>query len=299
MAIKELLVEIGPARSPTGVKAKRKVLSKTLEGSWSTLFKGRGMEFAGYRQYVYGDDASKIDWHATLRAKQTLVREYEEFKTVNVYFLLDVSDSMLFTTQEKLKCEYAAEMLYHFAYAIIDLGDAVGYALFNDDVIASQYPAIGSELLFRLQRDLLDGEHYGGGSDFKRVLLTVNSMMTERVLFILVSDFLDLPEGWEQYIKMLAIQHNLLGIMVRDPRDDTLTREHLQAVLEDPLTAERLLIDASQYAKLYEQEVSKEEAYIANVFTKTKAEFLKLDTTKDALTQLIKYFQKRMRYTRL
>ncbi|RME31902.1 DUF58 domain-containing protein [Candidatus Woesearchaeota archaeon] len=299
MAIKELLVEIGPAWSPADVKAKRRVLSKTLEGSWSTLYKGRGMEFAGYRQYVYGDDASKIDWHATLRAKTTLVREYEEFKTVNVYFLLDVSDSMLFTTQEKLKCEYAAEMLYHFAYAIVDLGDAVGYALFNDDIIASHYPSIGTELLFRLERDLLNGENYGGGIDLKRVLLTVNGMMAERVLFVLISDYLNLPEGWEEYVKMLAVEHDLIGIMVRDPRDHVLSDERLQAIVEDPTTEERLLIDTKQYADLYEMEVTKEEAYIANVFTKARAGFLKMDTTKDALTQLIRYFQKRMRLVRL
>lgn len=295
MAIKELLVEIGPARSPAAVKAKRRALSKILEGSWSTLIKGRGMEFAGYRQYIYGDDASKIDWHATLRAKQTLVREYEEFKTVNVYFLLDVSDSMLFTTQEKLKCEYAAEMLYNFAYAVVDIGDAVGYAVFNDQIIANHYPAIGAELLFRLERDLRDGDHYGGSTDFKRTMLTVNGMMEERVLFILISDFLSLPKGWEQYVKMLAVQHDLIGIMVRDPRDNELSQQHLQTIVEDPESDERLLIDTKQYAKLYETEVTKEEAYIANVFTKTRAGFLKLDMTKDALSQLITYFQKRTR----
>jgi len=122
MPIKQLdLISCRKLRK-TEVAAKRRVLSKVLEGSWIALLKGRGMEFAGFRPYTYGDDASRIDWNATLRAKEVLVREFEEYKTVNVFFLLDISDSMLFTSQKKLKCEYAAEMMFNLATAIVRRG---------------------------------------------------------------------------------------------------------------------------------------------------------------------------------
>lgn len=299
MPIKQLLLNLHGTRRKGETAARRKVLSKVLEGSWETVLKGRGMEFAGYRRYEYGDDASKIDWNASLRSKDTLVREYEEYRTVNVFFMLDVNDSMLFTTQEQLKCEYAAEMLYHFARAIIDTGDAVGYALYNNDIIAHQFPSIGSDVLYRLERDLRDGANYGGLADFKHSVMMVNGMLSERALIVIISDFTTLPPGWERYVRMLATQCDLIGVMVRDPRDSEIEAVGVQAVVEDPSGREpSMLIDLRQYAALYESETERQEVYIQRVFKKARAGFLKLDTTKEPIDQLIRYFRQRQRVLR-
>src|SRR5512141_1488904 len=107
MPVKKLDLNLIPMLKQREVRAKRKVLARMLEGSWTALLKGRGMEFAGFRKYTYGDDASRIDWGASLRAKETLIREFEEYKSVNVLFLMDMSNTMLFTSQRKLKAEYA------------------------------------------------------------------------------------------------------------------------------------------------------------------------------------------------
>lgn len=72
MAIKELRIELTPRVRKAEIYAKRSVLSKTISGNWVTSFKGRGIEFAGYRSYQYGDDASLIDWRASLRSKETM-----------------------------------------------------------------------------------------------------------------------------------------------------------------------------------------------------------------------------------
>ena len=272
----------------------RRVLSRVLEGSWTAMLKGRGMEFAGFRQYTYGDDASRIDWNATLRAKEVLVREYEEFKIINVFFLLDVSDSMLFTSQKRLKCEYAAEMLFNLATAIADAGDNVGYAIFNDHILAKQMPGMGREVVYRMVQDLENRKNYGGKSDFKKVMTFVNSLLHEKSLIILISDFIDLPTGWEKYIQMFSMRYDLIGIMVRDPHDFALPKTGLQVVVRDPIDQnEELLVDLKQYAKAFADEVKQQEDYIRSVFDKARASFLKMDTSQDPYDGLLSFFRKR------
>lgn len=293
MPIKELDLNLMPVLKAVDIRAKRRVLSRVLEGSWTAMLKGRGMEFAGFRQYTYGDDASRIDWNATLRAKETLVREFEEYKTVNVFFLLDVSDSMLFTSQQKLKCEFAAELLFNLATAIADAGENVGYALFSHHIVAKQMPGLGRELIYRMVQDLENGEHYGGRSDFKKVMTLVNSLLRQKSLIILISDFIALPDGWEKYVQMLSMRYDLIGIMVRDPHDFSLPKEGLEVVVRDPQSNDRLLIDLKQYAAAFEAEVREEEEYIKNVFEKSRAHFLKITTEQTPFDTLISFFRKR------
>ncbi len=294
MPIKELDLDLKPVLKNADVRARRRVLSRVLEGSWTALLKGRGMEFAGFRQYTYGDDASRIDWNATLRAKEVLVREFEEYKTVNVLFLMDVSDSMLFTSQPRLKCEYAAEIMFNLATAIADAGDNVGYAIFSDHIIAKQLPGLGREVVYRLAQDLMNGEHYGGGSDFKQVMNLVNSMLHQRSLIILISDFIGMPQGWERYIQMFSTRYDLIGVMVRDPHDFQLPHAGVQLVLRDPnVKDDTLLVDVKQYAEAFNEEAKREERYIESVFEKAKGGFVKIDTSKDPFDKLIAYFRKR------
>jgi len=299
MPVKQLELNLIPDLRRVDIAAKRKVLSRVLEGSWTALLKGRGMEFAGFRQYTYGDDASRIDWNASLRAKDILVREFEEYKTVNVFFLLDVSDSMLFSSTKKLKCEYAAEVQFNLATAILDAGDSVGYAIFSDRIVAKQHPGMGREIIYRMAQDLSNGRNYGGSGDFKKVMMLVNSILHQRALIIILSDFIDLPEGWERYVKMLSMQYDLIGIMIRDPNDSELPDLGMQMLVADPSNPkERILIDVKEYAPIYKVETEREERYIKGVFEKAKAGFVRLDTAHDPFDQLTDYFRKRMRIVR-
>jgi len=297
MPIKELDLDLIPELKKVDVRAKRRVLSRVLEGSWTALLKGRGMEFAGFRQYTYGDDASRIDWNATLRAKEVLVREFEEYKTVNVFFLLDVGESMLFTSTEKLKCEFAAQMLFNLATAIVDAGDSVGYAMFSDRIVAKQFPGLGREVIYRMAQDLSDGQHYGGRSGFKKVMNLVNGLLHQRSLIILISDFIDLPEGWERYVRMFSMQYDLIGVMVRDPHDSLLPALGFQVVVRDPSQDETLLVDLKQYAAAFREEAEKQEQYVRSVFEKAKAGFIRVDTSKDPFDDLTEYFRKRTKIT--
>ena len=55
---------------------------------YRSVFRGKGLEFDSYRLYSDGDDASLIDWKASLRANEMLSKQYIEERDLNVYFLV-------------------------------------------------------------------------------------------------------------------------------------------------------------------------------------------------------------------
>jgi len=294
MPVKELDLDFDKEMKDTNIRSKRRVLSKIMSGNWATTMKGQGMEFAGFRQYTYGDDASKIDWNATLRAKETLVRQFEEYRNVNVFIVLDVSNSMLLTSQAKMKAEYAAELAFNLSLAITEGGDSVGYALINEDVQSYKIPVIGKQNVMKLMLDLNNPKFYGGPLEFKKCMNMINGILPERTFIILISDFLGLEDGWERYVKILSISSQLMGIMVRDKVDYNLPEIALQARLRDPYNDETLFVDSKEYADSYKKAVIEEEDYIKSVFDKAKADFIKLDISEDLLKKLSEHFNRAM-----
>ncbi len=294
MRIKKLDLDLLEREKSRELRAKRRVLSRVLEGLWSALLKGRGMEFAGFRQYTPSDDASRIDWGASLRANDVLVREYEEFKNVNILFLLDVSDTMLFTSQKKLKAEYGAELMFDMVVSLVNNGDTVGFGLFSDGIITDELPNIGHTVINRVARALMDPKHYGGKKNLGNVVNHVNARLNERSLIILISDFIGFEEGWDRYIRMMGQKFDLIGIMLRDPHDRYLPDSGLQAVLRDPYTGERMFVDFKDVHELFQQHTRKEEEYIKSVFDKARASFVPLVTDGDDLLRpIIKHFRRR------
>ncbi len=294
MPVNELQIELIPRLKRIKIKARMDVLNRMLEGNWSTMFKGQGLEFAGYRSYTYGDDASKIDWGASLRAHETLVRELEEYHNFNVFFLVDVSNSMLCSSTEKLKAEYAAELAFSLCYAAMQGGDAIGLGLFTDHLVVKISPNLGKSSYYQIVNELTNPKNYGGNFDFTKALQYVSTFLQERSVIFIISDFIGLKEGWHRYLNILGGKYDIIGLMIRDPRDIEMPKTGGQYLIEDPYSKNKLYIDAHQYAKTYAAETKKEEEFIRNSFEKGKIGFVSLRTDQDFKEPILRYLKKRM-----
>ncbi|MFA5797806.1 MAG: DUF58 domain-containing protein [Candidatus Woesearchaeota archaeon] len=293
MAIRKLDADLLPKIRKADIYAKQNVLSSIIEGNWTTTFKGHGIEFAGYRAYSYGDDASLIDWKASLRAKTSLVKEYEEEKSVNVYFLLDVSNSMLFTSQKKLKAEIGAEIVSSVSYAVLHAGDGVGLSMITDKLVTRLPINMGRKMHYFIMNDLSNVNNYGGGFDLDAVFKYLFSSLKDRAVIIIISDFIGLNNEWYKYLRIAAQKYQIIGIMLRDPRDRELPKDSGQYILEDPFTKDNLYIDTTRFSAAYKAYVEKEEAEIEKHFKATKSDFIKLSTDGEIYTPLIKFFKRR------
>ena len=293
MTVKDLRINIGPGLRSLDVYSRREVLSRTNEGDLATSFKGRGVEFAGFRKYSPGDDAQRIDWKASMKTQDILIREFEEFRNHNIFFLFDVSNSMIFGSGDKLKCEYAAEAIYILSDALIKTGDNVGLGMFSDTMHVKLLPDSGQETLSNMTKSLLNNENYGGDFDFKKALTLSKSLLGEKTVIILVSDFIGLPKGWEKYLSMFDDSFEIIGLMIRDPRDLELPVQFGRYLLKDPYSDNNMYVDARKYVNTYKELVDKDIKYISSILKHSKGDFLLLRTDEEFLYKTIKFFNRR------
>jgi uncharacterized protein (DUF58 family) len=74
----------------------RRLVDEIFSGQYSSVFKGRGMEFSQVREYQPGDDPKLIDWNVTARTGHLFTKEFSEERELTVMILLDASRCWLF-----------------------------------------------------------------------------------------------------------------------------------------------------------------------------------------------------------
>lgn len=269
------------------ISTKKSVTSRTL-GFYKSVFKGKGLEFEEYRKYAVGlDDASTIDWKASLRSNDLLVREYVEERNLNVHLLIDVSSSMLIGySQAKLKYQYAGELAASLSFAILETGDKIGFTLFSDKIVKKSFPRKEKKQYTRLIYALINPKNYGGKYNLSFALDDCLKTLPSNTVLIIISSFIGLKNDWEKKLKMCSKKFDIFGIMIRDQLDKTLPVGAGYLLLENPFDSDQMLIRSSETRKKYEHEAKKQEEQIKKSFFRSGANITELLTTQKFVTPL-------------
>jgi uncharacterized protein (DUF58 family) len=271
--------------------ATKKIIMSRIIGRFSSIFRGRGLEFSGYREYTTNDDAELIDWKASARTNKTLIREYVEEKNQDVFFLIDSSHNMLFGSGKKLKIEYAVEVIASIANAVLEEGNNVGFALFDGEIRKKAFPSRGVKQYYFIMQELIKGENYGGeGNDLTNAMKFAMNFLDEGSVLIIVSDFSYCTPGWMDYVRMASRKFDLIAMMVKDPRDRILPRNVGQVVMQDPLSRRQVIFDPNLIGDIYEQVVKEQEKEIEDTFVRANAKFVNLSTDKDFVKPVVNLF---------
>src|SRR3989344_3680916 len=289
---RKLNIDIVPSIRKLEIVTKGLIQTKGI-GSYKSVFRGKGLDFSEYRPYDRNDDASLIDWKASMRANELLIRQYEEERDLNVFFVVDCSSGMIFGSTDKLKNEYAAEIVISLAFTILEVGDSVGLVMFNDKIMKKVYPGKGRGQFYSVVRELTNPENYGGGFDFENISDFILNYLKESTVVIIVSDFVGLSESSIESIKLITNKYDTVGIMVRDPRDKVLPEDVGQVVIEDPYSNKSLLIEPKLIKEVFEEEIKRQEKWIKDSFLKNKSDFLSLTTDRSFIKPIVGLFMER------
>jgi len=246
---------------------------------YKTIFQGKGLEFDSFRKFEPDEDASLIDWKASLRSNQILARKYIDERDLNVYFMVDVSNSMLFGSSKKLKAEFVTELVASLSHLIISAGDRVGLIMFSDDVVKVLRSSNSKNQFALFTKFLSDASFYGGGFDFdKAVKYVLTTIKTPYTVFILVSDFIKIRESNMRSFRLMGSRFESLAIMVRDPLDDNLPKTKYQFSIQDPYSNRQMILDPDIAAENYRRNVIRHKAMVRNILRKSNIDLLELNT---------------------
>ena len=251
-------------------------------------FQASGIEFSDLRQYQTSDDASRIDWKNSATGDDLYVKEYEEEKDLDVFVIVDASDSMMFGTADKLKSEYAAIVAAAIAYASIDMGINVGFGIYGDDELV-MLPDGGQAQYQKILTEITRFDNYGGDFNLEHALDSVVGQIKENTSIFLISDFLSVEGDWKS--KMLVSSkkfRHVLNIMVRDLRDTKLP-DAGNFRFEDISGNGQLVANTSKIREEFEEKVKEEEQKTINKIEASGASVIRVDTRENFSGKVAQY----------
>ncbi|PIN88460.1 hypothetical protein COU61_04820 [Candidatus Pacearchaeota archaeon CG10_big_fil_rev_8_21_14_0_10_35_13] len=275
--------------------AMRKFLLKRI--IYRILFRGKGIEFDSYRTYMPDDDANNIDWKASYRANKTLVKQYIEERDIRILFILDTGSNMVFGSgaAEKLKCEYAAEVVASLAHLIITSGDKVGFMIPKPSGGYEMAKPVAGTKRYTLFTDIISRTTtYGGVSRIEETMEELLKHLDRGLSGVyIISDFMNISKNFRKTLNALSTQVETIGIMIRDPLERKLPTINAEVTIEDPQTGKQLVMNPSVAKRNYDLYARNKEMLIKKIFDSTPADFLELVTDKFFPFYLTRFLKKR------
>lgn len=147
---------------------------------------GSGIEFLDRRDYVPGDNLRDVDWRASARSRQPLVRRYADEFSSDWSLLLDCSSSM--ALPETNKWPLAQQCAAAIAYLLLHLGHRVSLLAFSDRVEHMLPPGRGHSHYAAILRCLrkISPAPNGSGSNLRSCVARIRR---DSPVFV-ISDFL-------------------------------------------------------------------------------------------------------------
>ncbi|MEU2037775.1 DUF58 domain-containing protein [Nocardia niwae] len=245
-------------RALPAFRAERLLRSKVkrlqhLEGSNVTTLRGQGTEFDSFREYVAGDDVRAIDWRATARATDVLVRTWRPERNRHMLMLLDTGRISAGRVGDGTRLDASIEAALLLGGLAAAAGDTVDLLAFDRGPRAEVRGVGGKGLQLKLMHAmagitpaLVDTDSAG--------LVRAAVQRTRRRSLVVWFTSLDgaaVEENLLPVLPVLAQRHRVLIVSVIDPeiaaaatRREQLSDLYAAAAAESVL-AERALVQES------------------------------------------------------
>ncbi|GJF08136.1 membrane protein [Mycolicibacterium cyprinidarum] len=224
---------------------------RELEGMTPVRIRGQGTEFDSLREYVVGDDVRSIDWRATARRADVVVRTWRPERDRRVVIVLDTGR----TSAGRVgvdptdadpggwpRLDWSMDAALLLAALAARAGDHVDFLAHDRVTRAGVFNASRTELLAHLVEAMAPLEPALIESDPGALVAAVLRRSRRRALVVLLTDLnaSAIDEGLLKVLPQLTAKHQVLLAAVADPRVDTLAAGRADAVaVYDAAAAER------------------------------------------------------------
>jgi uncharacterized protein (DUF58 family) len=276
-------------------------LDGLLQGDYRTLWRGAGLDLADLRVYQHGDDVRHIDWNVTARLLETHVRQFTEDRELTAWFLLDLSGSVDFGSNERTKLSVSEGFVAVLARLLTRHGNRVGALMYGHRVDGMLPPRASRnhvlELIQRMRkrptapapRRSRRGAPPPRQTVLADLLKSADTLIRRRSMVFVVSDFISTP-GWEEALGRLARRHEVLAVRLYDPLELKLPDVGL-VTLEDAESGEQLFIDTNDpaFRQRFEALAAQHEADLRAALGQAQVDTLELATHDDLLDSLLRF----------
>ncbi|WP_322860794.1 DUF58 domain-containing protein [Mycobacterium europaeum] len=213
---------------------------REIDGLLPTLIRGQGTEFDSLREYVVGDDVRSIDWRATARRADVVVRTWRPERDRRVVIVLDTGrtsagrvgvDPTASDPAGWPRLDWSMDAALLLAALASRAGDHVDFLAHDRVSRAGVFGASRTELLAQLVEAMAPLQPALLEPDWTAMVSTIARRARRRSLVVLLTDLnaTALDEGLLPVLPQLSARHHLMVAAVADPRVD-----HMAAGRSDP-----------------------------------------------------------------
>src|SRR6266567_9203039 len=192
---------------------------RQLDGQHRSLRRGQGSEFDSLREYVIGDDVRSIDWRATARLRDVMVRTWRPERDRQLLIMLDTGRTSAGRVGGVPRLDAAMDAALLLTALASRAGDRVDMLAFDRRIRArvvgtprSAVLSAVAEAMAGLQAELVETDAAALGS----AALTA---ARHRCLLVLLTDLnpAAVAEGLLPRLPLLAARHEVVVAAVADP----------------------------------------------------------------------------------
>lgn len=228
---------------------------REMDGLLPTLIRGQGTEFDSLREYVVGDDVRSIDWRATARRADVVVRTWRPERDRRVVLVLDTGRTAAGRVGVDPasadpgtgpagwpRLDWAMDAALLLAALAARAGDHVDFLAHDRVSRAAVFGASRTELLAQLVEAMAPLQPTLVETDWRAMASALVRRARHQSLVVLLTDLnaTALEEGLLPVLDTLSARHRLLLAAVADPRVDEMAGGRADAAaVYDAAAAER------------------------------------------------------------
>lgn len=226
---------------------------RELDGRAAVRVRGQGTEFDSLREYVRGDDVRSIDWRASARNRNVVVRTWQPERDRRVVLVLDTSRTSAGRVDDVPRLDSAMDAALLLAALAARAGDRVDFVAGDRRVRARLRSAGARDLAANLQDTMADLEPVIAEADWSALAGAVTQFGRQRALVVLLTPLEPsaVEQGLLPVLPALTRHHRVVLASVRDPELERLaaTRGTIDEVY-DAAAAEQAMVRRGQTAGL-------------------------------------------------
>ncbi|WP_125609765.1 DUF58 domain-containing protein [Specibacter cremeus] len=218
--------------------AKRHLPSKLrrlreLDGRAAVQIRGAGTEFDSLRDYVRGDDVRSIDWRATARRRDVVVRTWRPERDRRVVIVLDTSRTSAARIGDEPRLDTGIEAALLLAVLAERGGDRVDLLAFDRRLRARVASTGRGSMLGSLVQALAPVQPELIELDAAALPGAIRAVAPHRSLVVLLTslDTGAAEQGLVPLVEALVRRHVVVVASVRDPHLDATRRERTTTTL--------------------------------------------------------------------
>ncbi len=278
----------------------RQMVEGFITGLHKSPYHGFSVEFAEHRLYNEGQSTRHIDWKVFARTDRLYTKQYEEETNLRCLIALDCSPSMYYPQPGNGKIRFSIYAAAALAHLLSHQRDAVGLAMFSDQVhelTTIKSAAAHLDKLFKLLEQKLNTPPAQKTTRIAEVLHTLAEKIHKRSLVIIFSDMFDGEDHDEVFKALQHLKHNkhevLLFHITDHETEFAFNFEERPYEFIDLESGEKLKLNPSEIKEKYVQQLHQVHSELKMKCNQLKIDFISANSQRDYFEVLQAYLIKR------